>query len=129
MSINRTGGATIGQSFVLGFALGDETTTITTGTAKLTFTMPFDAVITEVQGSLVTASSSGVPQYDINEGASSILSTKITINVGELTSITAAVPPVISDSAVSKGSLMTCDIDVAGTGAKGPKIFILGYRV
>ncbi len=114
------------ESFVV--ALSDETTTITTGTAKATFRIPYAFTITAVRGSVNTTSSSGTPTFDINEGGSTILSTKITIDVGEKTSVTAAVPPVISDTSLVDDAELTFDIDVAGTGAKGAKVTIIGYR-
>ena len=75
-------------------AASDETTAITTGTGKVTFRMPFAMTLTAVRASLTTASSSGIPTVDINEGGVSILSTKITIDNTETTSTTAAAPPV-----------------------------------
>lgn len=55
-----------------------------------------------------------------------MLSTKLTIDVGEKTSTTAAIPPVISDSSLADDEEITVDIDIAGTGAKGLKVFLLG---
>lgn len=117
-----------GQQEVIVIPISDETTTITTGTAKVTFRMPFAMTLTAVRASLTTASTSGLPTFDINEGGSTILSTKITIDANELTSTTAATQPVISDSALADDASMTIDIDVAGTGAKGAKIYLIGRR-
>lgn len=113
---------------VLIIAIGDETTAITTGTAKVTFRMPFAFTLTAVRASLTTASSSGIPTFDINEGGTTILSTKLTIDASELTSTTAATAAVISDASLADDAEMTIDIDVAGTGAKGPKIYLIGTR-
>ncbi len=112
-------------------ALGDETTAITTGTAKVTFRMPWAMnPVTAVRASLTTVSSSGTPTFDINEtGSGSILSTKLTIDASEKTSTTAATPAVISDTALADDAEITIDIDVAGTGATGAKIYITGTRV
>lgn len=109
--------------------VGDETTTITAGTAKLTFRMPFGFRALDVRASLATASSSGAVTVDINEGGSSILSTEITIDQDEKTSVTAATPAVISDPVLADDAEMTVDIDDAGTGAKGLKVALLGYRI
>lgn len=109
-------------------AVSDETTSITTGTAKVTFRMPHAMTLTEVRASLSTASSSGNPAIDINESGSTILSTTITIDSGEKTSTTAATPPVISDSALADDAEITIDIDTAGTGAKGLKVYLIGTR-
>lgn len=108
--------------------ISDETTAITTGTAKVTFRMPYAFTLTAVRGSLSTASSSGIPTFDINEGGVSVLSVKLTIDANEKTSTTAATAAVISDSALADDAEITIDIDVAGTGAKGAKITLIGYR-
>lgn len=107
--------------------VSDETTAITTGTAKVTFPCPYTMTVTEVKASLTTASSSGVVTVDINEGGVSILSTKLTIDANETHSNTAATPAVISDSSLAEDAVMTVDIDTAGTGAAGLKVVIVGY--
>jgi hypothetical protein len=107
-------------------AISDETTAITTGTAKVTFRMPYAMTVTAVRASLTTASSSGIPTFDINEAGVSILSTKLTIDANEKTSTTAATPVVISDTALANDAEITIDVDVAGTGAAGAKIYIIG---
>lgn len=109
-------------------AISDETTALTTGTAKVTFRMPYAFKVTSVKASLTTSSSSGTPTFDINEGGTTILSTKLTIDANELTSTTAATAAVISDTALAADAEMTIDIDTAGTGAKGAKVYIIGYR-
>ena len=112
----------------IGISVVSESTTLTTGTAKRTFRMPFALTLTAVRASLSTASSSGTPTVDINEGGTTILSTKLTIDANELTSTTAATAAVISDTALADDAEITIDIDVAGTGAKGLKVYINGYR-
>lgn len=112
----------------LAIAVSDETTAITTGTAKVTFRMPYAFTLTAVRASLTTASSSGTPTFDINEGGTTILSTKLTIDANEKTSTTAATAAVISDTALADDAEITIDIDVAGTGAKGAKVYLIGYR-
>lgn len=112
----------------LAIACSDETTAITTGTAKVTFRMPYAFTLSSVRASLSTASSSGTPTVDINEGGTTILSTKLTIDANELTSTTAATPAVISDTALADDAEMTIDIDTAGTGAKGLKVYLIGTR-
>lgn len=109
-------------------AIGDETTAITTGTAKVTWRAPFALTLTAVRASLTTASSSGTPTFDINEGGTTVLSTKLTIDANELTSTTAATAAVISDSAIADDALMTIDVDTAGTGAAGAKITLYFTR-
>ena len=113
---------------VLAVAVSDETTAITTGTAKVTFRMPFAMAVTAVRASLATASTSGTPTFDINEGGTSILGTKLSIDANEKTSTTAASAATITDSALADDAEITIDIDTAGTGAKGAKVYIIGTR-
>jgi len=104
-----------------------EATTLTTGTGKYSFRMPYAFKLVKVKASLITASSSGIPTFDINESGTSILSTKLTIDASETTSKTAAAAAVISDDILADDALITVDIDVAGTGAVGGKIYLIGY--
>jgi len=116
------------QSIVV--AASDETTALATGTAKVTFRMPYAFTLTSVRASLTTAQSSGsIFTVDINEGGTSILSTKLTIDNTEKTSTTAATAPVISDTALADDAEITIDIDQVGDGtAKGLKITLIGTR-
>ncbi|MGC4068414.1 MAG: hypothetical protein QM784_27965 [Polyangiaceae bacterium] len=113
----------------LEFALSDETTAITTGTGKLTWRAPFAMTITGVRASVATASSSGLPTVDINEGGTTIMSTnKLTIDASEKTSVTAATAAGVTDTAIADDAEITFDIDVAGTGATGLKVKIYFTR-
>lgn len=107
-------------------AISDESTALTTGTAKVTIRAPRAMTLSTVLASLNTVSSSGIPTFDINVNGSTILSTKLTVDVSEKTSVTAAVPVVISSTAIAADDEITFDIDVAGTGAKGAKIVLKG---
>ena len=112
-------------------ACGDETTAITTGTAKVTFRMPFAFHLNEVRSSLTTAPTGATWVVDINESGASILSTKLSIDIGEKTSTTAATPPVISDANLADDAEMTIDFDQVGStiAGAGPKIYLIGYRL
>lgn len=112
----------------IGVALSDETTALTTGTAKATIRMPYAMTVTGVRATLTTASSSGLVTVDINDSGTSILSTKLTVDASEKTSTTAATAAVISDSALASDAEVTFDIDTAGTGAAGLKVWLLGTR-
>lgn len=111
-------------------ACGDETTALTTGTSKVTFRMPRRVWLTEVRGSLKTAQASGsIFTVDVNEAGSTVITTKLTIDNTEKTSLTAATPPVISDPAIADDAEMTIDIDQVGDGtAIGLKVTLIGYR-
>lgn len=111
---------------VWAIAYSDETTNITTGAAKASFHAPFDGTIQEIFGGLTAAQPSGsIYTVDVNKNGASILSTKLTIDNTELTSLTAATAPVLSSNTVVKGDLISVDVDQVGTaGAKGGKIYM-----
>lgn len=121
-------GAT-GTPFELVVACSDEDTPITTGTTKVTFRMPRGVTLTAVRAHLKTAAATGTFTVDINEGGTTILSTKITIDATEKTSVTAATPPVISDANLADDAEMTVDVDDDADGsASGLKITLIGTR-
>jgi hypothetical protein len=104
-------------------SLSDETSSITTGTAKLTFRAPHAMSLTKIpRASLSTASTSGLPTVDIKKNGTSIFSTLLTINANQTTSVTATTAAVLSTTSFSDNDEITFDITVAGTGAKGLKI-------
>lgn len=109
-------------------AVTNEATAIATGAAKVTFRAPNALTLTGIRASLTTASSSGPVQVDVNVDGVSILSTKITIDQGEKTSVTAATPPVLSDTTIPDDAEITIDIDAAGTGATGLKVTLIGTQ-
>ena len=116
-------------SFVI--ACSDETTALTTGTAKVTFRMPYAYTLDSVRASLTGAGgSSGTTTIDINEAGSTILSTKITIDYGDLTSVGASAAPVISDTALADNASMTIDIDAVTGDADetGLKVYLIGNK-
>lgn len=110
-------------------ACSDETTNITTGTAKVTFRAPFAFTVHKIpRASLSTASTSGNPTCDINVGGTSILgANKLSIDANERTSTMAATATTVATSSVSDDAEITIDIDTAGTGAKGLKVYLY-YR-
>lgn len=110
------------------FPVGDETTALTTGTAKVTFRMPYAFMLSTVRASVTTAPAGSVLTVDINEGGVSILSTKLTIDASEKTSTTAVTPAVISDAALADDSEITIDIDTVGStiAGAGLKVYLIG---
>ena len=122
------------ESFCL--ALSDETTTITTGDNKVTWNIPYAFTLTNVYAYVNTVSTSGLVTVDLNEdpdaeggtAEAAILSTKITIDANERRSSTAATAPVISDTAIAAQAELSADVDVAGTGAKGLKVCLVGHQ-
>lgn len=113
------------------FAFGDEATAMTTGTAKISFHMPYAMTLTDVKVSLVTAGTgAALFTVDLNLNGTTVLSTKVTVDATQKTSATATTPPVVSVSALTVDGLMTVDIDLMDTGglATGGKIYLIGTR-
>lgn len=103
---------------LLCFAQADYTQSLTVGTKFSLPGMP-SCFIVSVQAGVATASTSGVPTFDLNDAGVTMLSTKITIDINENTSLIAAIPPVISVRTHTGPWTLTGDVDVAGTGTKG----------
>jgi len=119
------------ESFIM--ACSDETTALTTGTAKVTFRMPYAFTLTDVRASVTTAPTTEegtAMTVDINESGSTILSTKLTFDTGEKTTESAATAAVISDTALADDAEITIDIDSVGTDAAGAglKVTLIGYQ-
>lgn len=121
---------TVGYTESIVIAVGDETTAITTGTTKVTFRMPYAFTVTAIRASLATAQASGsIFTVDVNESGTTIISTKLTIDNTEKTTVTAATPPVISDASLADDAEITIDVDQIGDGtAKGLKVTLIGKR-
>jgi hypothetical protein len=85
------------QSFIV--ACSDESTAFTTGTAKVSFRMPY-AFTLNAGAAGITASCNQAPTgailtIDVNEGGTTILSTKLTIAYSESTTSVAGTDPVV----------------------------------
>lgn len=129
----------IGMPCELVIACSDEATDLSTGTAKVTFRMPYAMTLNAgnagVRASVNTAPTGATIIVDINEdsggGSATILSTKLSIDASEKTSLSAATPAVISDTALAEDAEITIDIDQVGSTipGKGLKVILRGVRV
>jgi len=119
-----------GLPVTIGVACSDETTEVTTGTAKATFRMPHAMTLTAVRASVTTAPTGSTIIIDINEAGSTILSTKLSIDASEKTSTTAASAAVISDTALADDAEITIDFDQVGStiAGAGVKVWLIGTR-
>lgn len=109
------------------FAVSDETSLLSGSTSAFTAYAPFGMEIQNVYASL-NASGSTSSKFDINKNGTTILSTVITVDANEFHSSDAATPPVITGGTISQFDKLTIDIDQAGTGSKGAKIYIVYLR-
>ena len=103
-----------------------DTNVIQTGDSQFVFVIPINLTgrkLVEAHAFVSTVSSSGKPTVQIRNAttAADMLSTRITIDVSEFTSFTAAVPAVTNmlTNGVVTGDRVAVDVDVAGTGARG----------
>jgi hypothetical protein len=112
-------------------AVTGEDDTLTTGTGKVTWQMPFAMTATGIKASVKTAPVGSTIIVDLNEAGSTVLSTKLSIDAGETSSATAATPPVFSDTALADNAIMTVDVDQVGSGTAGVglKLYLTGVRV
>lgn len=113
------------------------TTNITTGTGKGNFVMPFGMVLETIANrgcyaSLLVAQAAGVVlTVDVNRNGTSIISTKMTFDNAEKTTLTAATPPVYAagGNVLAAGDEITVDVDQVGTAlAKGLIVYLVGRR-
>jgi hypothetical protein len=116
------------QSFII--AASDETTALTTGNNKMRFRMPYVFTLTAVRASVNTAPTGSTISIQITEAGSDILSTPITIDISETTSVTAATAPVISDNSLADDSIIGIDCDQIGStnAGTGLKVTLIGYK-
>lgn len=111
-------------------ACSDEVTALTTGTAKITFRMPFAMTVTAVRLSVNSSPSGSAIIVDVKQAGTSIFSAKPQIDAGSLTSVGGSVPGVISTSSLTDDAQITINIDQVGSSiaGKGLKVTIIGTR-
>lgn len=112
-------------------ACSDETSNLTVGANKVTFRSPCAFTLTGVRASVNTAPTGSTLIVDINEAGTSVLSTKLSIDTSEKTSVIAASAAVISDSSIADDAEITIDIDQIGStiAGKGLKVVLIGTRL
>lgn len=110
-------------------ALSDEVTIITVGPNKMRWRSVGALLVTGVRASLNEASTSGLVTIDVKLEGISILSTLLTIDANEKTSVTASTPVVISNPNIPDDAEISVDIVNAGTNAIGLKVALLAKTV
>lgn len=115
----------------LGYALSDEITALTTG-IKCTARVPYAFHVSSVRISLTTAqTTSAFVTVDVKKNGVSILSTLVSIDNNEKTSVTAVYPVVISVPDFADDDEVQFSITQLGTAtiAAGLKATLIGYRI
>jgi hypothetical protein len=129
-----TGPAGAGTPGYLRWACGDETTPIALGNAKITDRMPYAFTATGIRASLNTPQASGslfTVDFKWWNGSAFVtaLSTLITIDNVEMTSVSAATQPVLSKTSFADDDLIRIDVTQIGDGtACGLKVTLLGAK-
>lgn len=110
--------------------VGDETTDLTTGTAKKTLRCPFPFYVTDAKASVNTAPVGADIIVDVNKNGSTIFASRITIDAGDETSVGSASPVSVTNF-IDDDDEITIDIDQVGssTAGKGLKVVLIGYEV
>ena len=111
------------RPYQLVFGMGGDLAAVTTGD-HTTLRAPTAFTLTGVKASLYDDSSSGVVELALKKNGVDMLSTNVTIDSGEKTSVTAAIPAVISVTAVAADDELTVEVIDDGTAATGA-VFVL----
>jgi hypothetical protein len=114
----------------IGIAVSDEGTNLATGSANLTFRMPYAVTLTSVRANVNTAPVGSTINIDIKRAGTSIFSTLLSIDANEKTSATAATPAVLSTTSLSDDDELVVSIEQVGstTPGKGLKLWLRGTR-
>ena len=121
------------QSFIV--AASDESTALTTGTAKISFRMPYAFTLTAgaggIRASCNQAPTGAILTVDVNEAGTTIMNNvnKLQIAIGSTTSV-GGVAPVLTDVNLADNALMTVDIDQIGStnAGTGLKVTLIGVK-
>jgi hypothetical protein len=124
-------GAAVSEAAII--ACSDETTALVAGTAIRSFRTPYPVVIDYVKASVNTAPTGAAILVDITAGGNALLSTRISIDAGDLTSEDAATPAVIVPGFAfnDADSVISIDLDQIGSTVAGAglKVTFLWRRV
>jgi hypothetical protein len=129
---NRGGGGYVMPSLRLidRIVVGDETTALTTGTAKFKWRSAQANYMDGIRASLNVAQASGAQlvTVDLKCNGVSMLSTLLTFDNGEKTTTTATTPAAITTGDIPDDAEMQIDVTVqGGSVAAGLKVYLLAY--
>jgi len=103
-------------------AASDETTQLTSGATKVTFYAPRSFTLTGATATLTTSGSTNTV-VDLNYNGSTVFASPITLANTIFFNTSAT-----TTTNIIQNGIFTVDIDSAGTGAKGLKVALLGYK-
>lgn len=122
------------DDFTMMLAVTDESSLLTTGTAKVTYRTPFALNLYKLpRTSLVTSSASGNVVIDVKYNGTSIygVGNKTTIDVANNSSVGSSTQPnlLTMNTNIPDDAVVTVDIVSAGTNARGLKLILYALRV
>lgn len=111
-------------------ALSDETTAITTGTAKVTIRAPYALLLTNTPRASLSTAGSTSTRVNVKVGGTTIFGANtLQIDGSSKTSVGSTAPPTFtSNQSVADDAEITYDIDTAGSGATGLKVTLYVLR-
>lgn len=115
---------------IIRVAISSETEDAATGTGVMAFRMAFAGKIVDVRLDASDAPTGSAAIVDLNNEVGSVFSTRVQMDAGEDTSVTAATGHVISDADFADNEKMTVDIDQVGStnAGKGFKLTVYAKR-
>lgn len=115
--------------FVMEIALAQKDTDIQAVAAVADPPIPEDLTFVRAFINVTVAPVGSDAVWDVNVNGATALSTKITIEAGETSSLTAASQPVFSSSDFDEGDPMSIDCDQAGASTAGQNpVLVLLYK-
>lgn len=120
---------TLYRSVELGYALSDQSTDISTG-VKLTDRVLYPFTLTGIVGSLAVAATGGTLTVNIKKNGTSIFSTKLTFDATEASTVTAAIPAVLSITTFETDDIIEFSVDNVGgvVAGKGLIVKLIGHK-
>ncbi len=101
----------------------DPATAVTVGTKKVSFRLPFAFTLTEVIVSADFHGTSSTMTIDVNDDGVSINGTPLSLTTTQLVNQAA------STQAFADNSVVTVDVDAAGTDVRGVVVYLIGKQV
>lgn len=108
-------------------ACGDEVTDLTVGTAKVTFRAPYAFTLTNLRANVVTAPTGANLIIDVKKNGVTVLSTLLSIDATEKTSVTATTPHVISVASFADDDEIRIDVTQIGSTIPGAGLKVAFY--
>ena len=116
----------LGVQSVMGFALSDETSALTTG-QKIATDMPVSMNVKRVFASVGTAGGTSAITIDVEDEGVTILNAVVSISAGANNAETSTFTGAASSYQLTKGDALTIDVDSIDDGtANGLKVYLIG---